>query len=92
MAKTPEEKEQGMLTAISNCKSLDKLTKFKIEGASQAVADAFAAKRIELEAAPPAPAKNEPSTDLITVAKDGEEIKIHPDAEADHKRLGWVRV
>lgn len=29
---------------------------------------------------------------LILVVKDGEEIKIHPDAEADHKRLGWVRV
>jgi hypothetical protein len=28
--------------------------------------------------------------ELILVEKDGEQIRIHPDALADHQRLGWV--
>ena len=31
-------------------------------------------------------------SEFIKVTKDGQEIEIHPDALADHKRLGWVVV
>lgn len=33
--------------------------------------------------------KNEESDELILVEKDGEQIRIHPLALEDHKRLGW---
>lgn len=31
-------------------------------------------------------------SEFIKVEKDGEVIEVHPDALADHKRLGWVEV
>lgn len=33
----------------------------------------------------------ETASELIKVVQDGEELMIHPDAEEDHKRLGWER-
>jgi hypothetical protein len=33
--------------------------------------------------------KNEESDELILVEKDGEQIRVHPLALANHKQLGW---
>ncbi|WP_010486926.1 hypothetical protein [Pseudomonas sp. S9] len=51
-------------------------------------ADEAEAKRLKDEA----DAAKEPQVDnshLVKVAKDGEELEVHPACLADHKRLGW---
>ncbi|MGX5220236.1 hypothetical protein ACVTMO_16585 [Pseudomonas segetis] len=53
-------------------------------------ADEAEAKRLKDEA--DAAKAKEPQVDnshLVKVAKDGEELEVHPACLADHKRLGW---
>ena len=33
-----------------------------------------------------------PDEEMILIEKGGEQIRVHPDALADHKRIGWTVV
>lgn len=50
---------------------------------------AFKGKAQEAIDAAGAPAEEVDNSHLITVAKDGVELEVHPSCLADHKRLGW---
>lgn len=91
-------KEQKAAKALkAKAVELSGLTAEEFEKLSAEEQAAFTAKAQEAFAAADAATKDADEAEvdnshLITIAKDGVELEVHPTCLADHKRLGWVEV